>query len=323
MGDFCVSGFHSHLPIQEGDKAIAIICKHNNKALSNCPCYLQGVLTPICMPVVGYMGDYGSFEECEYDENETTRLLKEVTGEHFWVISERLAEMSNFRTDVKDYPEFFKKFNEFSKSDDGTRYHMIYEHYDVYKAMTFEWKYVRDAIDSFIVPMKKILTDSGYVNIVVSPFDDLLQCGLYSGMMDSIGYREHNPGLMAELFNKKVKNAFDVQDKIRKLYEECSKDEHFYPPFKILWNYMTGDRSLLSLYRSAQIDFGKAKNDIVEFCSFVTQMDNCEYGHFYLSTYAGQSWHHDENLWEDRLRVLKVYEKIIRDKMDGNKADED
>ena len=314
MGDFCVSGFHSHLPIHDGDKAVAFICKHNNEPLSNCPCHLQGVLTPICMPVVGYMGDYGSFEDCEYDENETTRLFEEVTGENFYVISEKLAEMSNFRTDEKDYPEFFKKFNEFSHSEDGTRYHMIYEHYDVYKAMTFEWNYVSDAIDSFIIPMKKILTDAGY-NMVVNPFDDLLQYGLYSGMMDSIGYKDRNPGLMDELFKKKVRNAFDVQNEIRKLYEECSKDEHFYPPFKILWNYKSNDRSLLSLYSAAQIDFDKAKDDIVEMCSFMMQMDNCEYGHFYLSTSAGQSWHHDSDMWEERLKMLKVYENIIREKM--------
>ena len=29
MGDFCVSGFHSHLPIHYKNKAVAIICKVN------------------------------------------------------------------------------------------------------------------------------------------------------------------------------------------------------------------------------------------------------------------------------------------------------
>jgi hypothetical protein len=41
-----------------------------------------------------------------------------------------------------------------------------------------------------------------------------------------------------------------------------------------------------------------------------------EYGHFYFSTSAGQSWHHDKEMWETRLNMLKVYEKLIKDKIE-------
>jgi hypothetical protein len=163
MGDFCVSGFHSHIPIEANDKVVAIICKHTTNALSNCPCYLKGILVPICMPVVAYMGDYGSIEEDEYEENETTRILQELTGKSFSDISESLAQVSEYKMDDKQYPEFYNLFKTFNSCEryyeeyTGTRYHIIYEHYDVYKAMTFEWDYVKQAVKSFFVPVLELL----------------------------------------------------------------------------------------------------------------------------------------------------------------------
>ena len=48
MGDFCVSGFHSNLPIHRGNKVVAIICKEDHKNVpGNNPCYLDGKLSPI------------------------------------------------------------------------------------------------------------------------------------------------------------------------------------------------------------------------------------------------------------------------------------
>lgn len=309
MGDFCVAGFHSHLPIQNGDKVVAIICKHNNKAFSNSPCYLSGILTPICMPVVGYMGDYGSIEECEYDEDETTRILKEVTGLEFFEISEALARMSEYRNEHEKYPEFFKVLNHITHSDETTRYHMIYEHYDVYKEMASDWDSVKKSIDSFIIPTKNILDKNGY-NIVLNPFHDFMFAGLYSDLVEAAGCRDKT------LSRNKMQNIFDVLGKIRGMYSECEKDEHSYPPFKLMWNYTNHDMASMSLYDAVQIDLEKAKDDITRFCSFILHFDNVEYGHFYFSTSAGQSWHHDKEMWETRLNMLKVYEKLIKDKIE-------
>ena len=323
MGDFCVAGFHSHLPIHRGDKVIAIICKHNDNPMSNCPCYLQGTLTPICMPVVGYMGDYGNFEyEDDYEEDETTKALKKLSDFDFHDITENLCRMSEYRTEPNECPSFFKEFNEFSHSEEGTRYHIIYEHYDVYNEMASDWSYVRDSIDSFIIPVVKLLNENGY-KVVINPFHDFMFCGLYSMMMDSIGLGKREPGIKDELFNSKVRKVFDVQGEVRALYEECSKKEHFYPPFKILWNYTNHDRAWMSLYNAVQIDIEKAKDAIVRFCSFLMHFDNTEYGHFYFSTSAGQSWHHDKRMWEDRLKMLKVYEKIINEKLEKAPEDEE
>lgn len=315
MGDFCVAGFHSHLPIQNGDKVVAIICKHNNKAFSNTPCYLSGILTPICMPVVGYMGDYGSIEECEYDEDETTRILKEVTGLEFFEISEALARMSEYRDEHEKYPEFFKVFNQITHSDETTRYHMIYEHYDVYKEMASDWDSVKKSIDSFIIPAKKILSDNGF-SLILNPFHDFMFAGLYSDMVECIGGRNKPSCDWDDEIRNKMRNVFDVLGNVRGLYSDCEKDESFYPPFKLMWNYVSHNMASMSLYNAVQIDLEKAKDDITRFCSFILHFDNVEYGHFYFSTSAGQSWHHDKGMWETRLNMLKVYEKLIKDKIE-------
>ena len=56
MGDFCVSGFFSRVPIKRGETTVAIICKKNNR-ISNIPCYLESPLIPMHIPVIGSMGD--------------------------------------------------------------------------------------------------------------------------------------------------------------------------------------------------------------------------------------------------------------------------
>jgi hypothetical protein len=316
MGDFCVAGFHSHLPIQNGDKVIAIVCKHNNKEFSNTPCYLSGVLTPICMPVVGYMGDYGSIEECEYDEDETTRILKEVTGRKFFEISEELAKMSEYRYEHEKYPEFFNVFNQITHSDETTRYHMIYEHYDVYKEMASDWDSVKKSIESFIIPAKKILSENGF-NLILNPFHDFMSAGLYSDMVECIGGRNKIHKVFDMLGGRnKIHKVFDVLGNVRELYNDCEKNEHFYPPFKLMWHYVNHDMASMSLYNAVQIDLEKSKDDITRFCSFIVHFDNTEYGHFYFSTSAGQSWHHNKEMWETRLNMLKVYEKLIKDKIE-------
>lgn len=36
-----------------------------------------------------------------------------------------------------------------------------------------------------------------------------------------------------------------------------------------------------------------------------------------------QPWHHDKRMWEDRLKMLKVYEKIINEKLEKAPEDEE
>ena len=333
MGDFCVSGFHSHIPIESSDKVVAIICKHTTNALSNCPCYLKGILVPICMPVVAYMGDYGSIEEDEYEENETTRILQELTGKSFSDISESLAQVSEYKMDDKQYPEFYDLFKTFNSCEryyeeyTGTRYHIIYEHYDVYKAMTFEWDYVKQAVKSFFVPVLELLKKNK-INAVINPFRDFGTSSILTDMMDSMGI-ERRLDFENEEFRKKARLAFDIDSRIRKLYDsipenvKVGNDEDdtinlkSYLPGRILYNFSNNDFGWLSLYNSIQLDIENSLDEIVSFCAFCIQLDNCEYGHFYLSTSAGQSWHHDKQMWKERLNVLKVYESIINEKLEN------
>ena len=60
MGDFCVSGFFSRVPIKRGETPVSIICK-KNKNILNIPCYLESSLIPMHIPVIGSMSDYGVF----------------------------------------------------------------------------------------------------------------------------------------------------------------------------------------------------------------------------------------------------------------------
>lgn len=80
----CIRIF-SRVPIKRGETAVAIICK-KNKNISNIPCYLESPLIPMHIPVIGSMGDYGVFDD--YDEDETTRILKGKLNMDFIKITE-------------------------------------------------------------------------------------------------------------------------------------------------------------------------------------------------------------------------------------------
>lgn len=143
MGDFCVSGFFSRVPIKRGETAVAIICK-KNKNISNIPCYLESTLIPMHIPVIGSMGDYGVFDY--YDEDETTRILKGKLNMDFIKITEIILYNWNKYKKYDEQPDavkdLFTKLDTISKaryaSTEQNEYTVIYEKYSIYKAMTYD-----------------------------------------------------------------------------------------------------------------------------------------------------------------------------------------
>ena len=95
--------FHSHLPIHYKNKAVAIICKVNTEnTISSVPCYLNGILSPIAMPIVGEMGDYGTLDS--WEESETTRLLKSLTNMDLKSVFNDVTSCSEYAK-PEEYPE--------------------------------------------------------------------------------------------------------------------------------------------------------------------------------------------------------------------------
>lgn len=143
MGDFCVSGFFSRVPIKRGETAVAIICK-KNKNVSNIPCYLESPLIPMHIPVIGSMGDYGVFDD--YDEDETTRILKGKLNMDFIKITEIILYNWNKYKKYDEQPDavkdLFTKLDTISKAryapTEQNEYTVIYEKYSIYKSMTYD-----------------------------------------------------------------------------------------------------------------------------------------------------------------------------------------
>ena len=145
MGDFCIAGFHSRIPIRRGEKVVAIICRRNNRKIGNFPTYLESPLIPMHIPVVGYMDDYGGLDKFEYEEDETTRMIEGKLNMKFSNIIFTILTDYNKYVSYNDQKNNIKKlfdnltqmcspFHESEKYE----YTVIYEKYSIYKSMTYE-----------------------------------------------------------------------------------------------------------------------------------------------------------------------------------------
>lgn len=145
MGDFCVSGFHSRIPIRNREKVIAIICRRNKHKLGNNPTYLESSLIPMHIPVIGYMDEYGGSDDFEYEEDETTRMIEGKLHIKFNdIISIILRDYNKYvsyeeqKDNVKNLFENLTKMCSPFHVVEKYEYTVIYEKYSIYKAMTYE-----------------------------------------------------------------------------------------------------------------------------------------------------------------------------------------
>lgn len=145
MGDFCVAGFHSRIPIRNREKVIIIICRRNKRKLGNNPTYLESPLIPMHIPVIGYMDDYGGSDDFEYEEDETTRMIEGKLNMKFNnIISTILRDYNKYvsydeqKDNIKDLFENMTKMSSVFRTTEKYEYTVIYEKYSIYKAMTYE-----------------------------------------------------------------------------------------------------------------------------------------------------------------------------------------
>lgn len=276
MGEFCLSGFHSRIPLKSRDKVVAIICKRNNDEISAVPCYLESSLIPMHIPVVGTMGDYGILEE--YEEDITTELFKSNLNMDFIEISNILFEYrpgSNNYNKEYGVTDLFKKLRELEyphNLDNTITYTLIYEHYAIYKAMTHDIHNMR----------KTLPTLDKQVNIFSS----------YA--LDNIPAQ-----IMMEAY-KKGRNIEDKElEKIREKYD------NILTPGKYLWNYNTSLQGLNGFYYNSTINWIKYIDKLIEWCSFISTLDYMN-GSFTPSMEAGQSWHYDEEYVKEHQHLHQL-----------------
>lgn len=310
MGDFCVAGFHSRLPIYNEDKVVAIICRNNDQHISNCPCYLEGPLVPFCMPMIGYMGDYGHPEYIE--DNETSATLEKLTGRPACELVRDIGRVHQWTKD-EELPDFYKTFDKCSKLYNDTnvagRYYVIYEHYDIYKEMTFKWNSIENYCDLLHEKLAKLdFYNIGKSEHRLNPFST-------STFSSWLWWMEHHP------IQNLIPGMIPKDD--LKLPPDYDEMKHILSPERAIWNIVSQNIYFLCLYNNVQLDIQKAKREIAEFCSFLSTLE-CMYGHFYYSVAAGQSWHHDETYWKKLDSIQNVFNKTIeRLKSHHNRTDED
>ena len=129
MGECCISGFYSRLPIHKDDKVACIICRDNDATKpSSCSTYLDSHILPYCLPIFGHMGDYAQLDD--WEDSETTMALERLCRMTLNDIFYTLHDFNPWedREGAKKLSALLDK-NE-SKSH---RYFMIFEHYSVYE----------------------------------------------------------------------------------------------------------------------------------------------------------------------------------------------
>lgn len=301
MGDFCVSGFHSNLPIHRGNKVVAIICKEDHKNVpGNHPCYLDGKLSPIALPIIGEMGDYGYLDN--WEESETTKLIEKYTEMSMSDVFDEIVHCSKWDKESK-YPEVFKIFDKCGiykgEYPPQYRYTIIYEHYSVYKAMTYKMDDTRKWLESSakfqylfnkaFPDVKKSEISNAYPNI----FSDI--CGITEPYRDI----RFTPGKIPE-FNMQTPE----QQEFHMFYAQYRDIEKPHLNCNInLTDYM-------SLYFMGDYDIHNMIDEIIDWVSFVNTLDYIG-GHFYYSVSAGQEWHHDKEYREDRRHIFEAMIGIL------------
>lgn len=296
MGDFCVSGFHSNLPIHHKNKVIAIICRVINKSPGNYPCHLDGHLFPIAMPIIGQMGDYGTLE-C-WEESETIKLLQNYTGLKIVEIFEQISSCSKWKK-PDEFPEVFKMFDKCCRYQTNTvkqhRYVIIYEHYSIYKKMTYEMEDVRKWLNESANIMELFYKE--FPNFVLKDFKNV---DAYPNIFTSYTIRNFYSDLCFNnnFLKKQSKNLEDAFQKYRQL-----TPPHIMPNIQ--------DDGFMSLYYMGKYSIdNKFINEAIDWISFVYTLDYVG-GHFYYSVSAGQSWHHDKAYIDYRKELLQEMLNVI------------
>lgn len=284
MGEFCLSGFHSRIPIKSGDKVVAIICKRNNEETSSIPCYLESPLIPMHIPIVGIMGDYGILEE--YEEDITTELFKSNLNMDFIEISNIISEYrpgSNSYNEEYGVTDLFKKLRELEyphNLDTGT-YTLIYEHYAIYKAMTHDIPNMRKTLPTLD---KKVNIFNKYA------LDDI----------------------PVQIMFEVSKNGKNIEDK--EFGEIREKYNNILTPGKYLWNYSGSLQGLNGFYCSSTNNWLEHIDKLIEWCSFISTL-NYMNGSFIPSMEAGQSWHYDEKYVREHQHLHQLiaclYERLL------------
>lgn len=284
MGDFCLSGFHSRIPIRGKDKVVAIICKRYNKEISSIPCYLESPFVPMHIPVIGTMGDYGTLEE--YEEDITTELLKSNLNMNFLEISNIIFKYRPGSIKYnKDYgvTDLFKKLSalELPYSSYTATYTIIYEHYAIYKAMTHAIPNMRETLptlDKQVNIFNKYALDNIPVQIMME----------------------------ADKEGRDVKD--EELEKIREKYD------NILTPGKYLWNYSSSLQGLNGFYYNSTINWLEHIDKLIEWCSFISTLDYMN-GSFIPSMNAGQLWHYDEEYVRSHQHLYQLiaclYERLL------------
>lgn len=310
MGDFCVSGFHSQLPIHRGNKVVAIVCRRLNNITSNVPCYLDGHLSPLAMPIIGHMGDYGTLDD--WEESETVGLFEKYLNVPIGDLFESISRCSQY-TENDELPEIYKKLDRIREGTYSTpsvsRYAIIYEHYSVYKAFTGDMPKYRDYVSKI----------SGFLNDFRAAYPNVPQIDAVSGVYPNIFSNFIHP---CE-FITWLKGDDEI---------DCTSDtfKHLKDEFFELRKLSVKNRGITNvgldgfccLYYMGECDYSKMIDEIIDWTTFINTLSYLG-GHFYYSVNAGQSWHHDEDYWKWRKDILNTMIKTIDEMQEADKNDFD
>ena len=247
------------------------------------------------MPIVGEMGDYGTLDN--WEESETTRLLKSLTNMDLKSVFNDIVSCSEYAK-PEEYPEVFKKLdkcNSYHDSYKQYRYVIIYEHYSVYKSMTYDMNDCRDYLNNIINFLKAFYK-------VYPDFSIEENINIFNSFNIFIfTFINHHMNINMKLkFEDMSKEKQELSEIISKLFK--------FRDFYILGYIHLKD--FMGLYYTGKYDLENMVDEIVDWVSFVNTL-NYIGGNFYLSNYANQDWHHDKKYCKLRRKILKSMLSVV------------
>lgn len=346
MGDFCSRGFYSNLPIHRGMRAVAFVCiKNEYEYQSVARHYMANTpFIPISLPIRGIMGDYGTFEDVDWDINfDYICKLFDLNEDNFWAFFNAFNYFGQYHHTLAQAIERFKTLhhdennwnneeiaeykvlnklkdlkivNSYKYNPLEAVFTIVYEHENVYNQLTWgastsvEYKEqyeMFDRINSTNETLKNLTSYKSELSIF-NPFN-----GENLMIFDS--------------YNPEVLTQAKENGKLDEFVNDCKSLNKF----SYLYDYDNELRQLRP-YGYLGLYTGIATNPdvkIADFADLVYQLNTCISmlshvwgGGFYPSIGGGQDWHHDKQFVEDFKKLYKIYESIL-DQYNQNDDEED
>ena len=231
MGCFCISGYHSHLPICENDKCFGLLGFLNKDALFENDYGCGEVLVPICLPIFGEYDEYGSLKNITHDQN--IEILEKIFNKS---INDLINEITH---EIFDHDKYFP----------DSKYKLV---------LTIDHEFVYDEISSinFNMDFETSYLISDLANNIFSKF---FKKDVYNGEFVEETYNDI-PIITYDGLFYRLKRQFNKVGYIENIHPKYIQSFRTYSPSLL---------SLYQNSKYGDIIFSNMKENLIKFFSFI------------------------------------------------------